>query len=376
MVGTVVGAGFGSGQELLRFFTSFGKWGTVGLLLAVALFWAAGAQAIAISHRKRVSSYHEILAEVCGRTAAPFVDLIVVSMFFGGLAVMIAAGGAVVQQEFGWPYWTGALVMAGLTALTNLFGLKGITRVNTTVVVAMIVAIFMVCGSTLTGGVKAGPGTSWARVEGLSPFGHIPPSPVLPVMTEEPDIPAATPLPPQPADLRPAPWWPVSSFLYVAYNLLLAMGVLAPLAARCHRSSVAHRGASMAWLVLLSTAMASHLAMSANWRLVAGTEVPMVQLAAGMGPVMLGIYAAVLWVEVYTTAVASLYGLTVRVAGEGRRAYPLAVGLFTGAALAVSGYGFSSLVGAIYPAFGVAGLWFLLGLLTMPLRRGLQRTEV
>lgn len=371
MVGTVVGAGFGSGQELLRFFTSYGAWGGAGLLLAVALFWAAGSQAIALSHSNRVTSYHEILVEACGRTAAPFVDLIVAAMFFGGLAVMIAAGGAVVRQEFGLPYWAGAALMAAMTAITNLFGLKGITRVNTAVVMAMIVVIFLVCGATLTGaGSRVAPASPWTAVEGLAPFGQIPPATVLPAVTDGPAQfpPQGQPIP-EPADFRPTPWWPLSAFLYVAYNLLLAMGVLAPLAATCRRSAVAYKGAVVAWAVLLCTAVASHLAMQANWRLAAPAEVPMVQLAARMGPVMAAVYAVILWMEVYTTAVASLYGLTVRVVGEGRRAYPLVVAMFTCAALAISGYGFSSLVGALYPAFGAAGLWFLVGLLTLPLRR-------
>ncbi len=386
MVGTVVGAGFGSGQELLRFFTSYGPRGGAGLLLAVVLFWFAGAQAIAISHSKRVTSYHEILREACGRVAAPFVDLIVAAMFFGGLAVMIAAGGAVLQQEFGWPAWVGAAFMAIMTALTNLTGLKGITRVNTSVVMAMIVVIFLVCGVSLGGArAPAGPagfsgpaGTTtagsatplWSAVDGLAPFGRVPPPAVQPATTEGPLTPGTSEeVPPDPATFRPAPWWPVSAFLYVAYNLLLAMGVLAPLAGACRRAAVAHRGALMAWGVLFCTAMASHLAMQANWRLAASAEVPMVQLAARMGPVMLVVYAVILWLEVYTTAVASLYGLTVRLVGEGRRAYPLAVMFFTVAALAVSGYGFSSLVGTLYPAFGAAGLWFLVGLLTLPWRR-------
>ena len=376
MVGTVVGAGFGSGQELLRFFTSYGPWGGAGLLLAVTLFCAAGAQAIAISHAKRVTSYHEILREACGRAAAPFVDLIVAAMFFGGLAVMIAAGGAVLQQEFGWPAWVGAAFMALMTAATNLTGLKGITRVNTSVVMAMIVVIFLVCGASLgasRAAAQRGEPTapSWSVADGLGPFGRIPPPPaVQPVTTEGPPVPSApAKAPPDPAAWRPAPWWPLSAVLYVAYNLLLAMGVLAPLAGACRRAAVAHRGALMAWSVLLCTAMASHLAMQANWRLVASAEVPMVRLAERMGPVMVAVYAIILWLEVYTTAVASLYGLTVRLVGEGRRAYPLAVAFLTVAALAVSGYGFSSLVGTLYPAFGVAGLWFLFGLLSLPWRR-------
>jgi uncharacterized membrane protein YkvI len=33
-IGAVIGAGFASGQEIMRFFTRFGCWGAVGALLA------------------------------------------------------------------------------------------------------------------------------------------------------------------------------------------------------------------------------------------------------------------------------------------------------------------------------------------------------
>ncbi|WP_083774288.1 hypothetical protein [Ammonifex degensii] len=88
-------------------------------------------------------------------------------------------------------------------------------------------------------------------------------------------------------------------------------------------------------------------------------EVPMVHLAGQFSPWIQGGYALILLAEVYTTAVASLFGLVNRlVPGEGRAFRLLAV-LVTVIALGVSLLGFASLVRYLYTAVGLAGLFFL-----------------
>jgi uncharacterized membrane protein YkvI len=334
LVGTVIGAGFGSGQELMRFFSSYGDRGAAGLCLAVAVLAVAAINVMVLAHRRGATSYHEVLPAVCGRPLARLVDLSVAAMSFGGLAVMFAAAGAIMTQESGWPVWLGGLLMVGLTLATCAHGLGGIARVNAVAVFAMVAVALVICGWTLAA----------------------PPPAAQP--------PAAT----LREAFQPVAWWPAASVLYVAYNLLLATGVMVPLAGACATRAVARRGAVLACAVLLVTALVSHLALHRSWDQVAGAEVPMAQLAARLGGGAPTIYVIVLWIEVYTTAVAALYGLTVRVTGEGRRAYPAALVLFAALAYAASGAGFSFLVGALYPAFGVAGLWFLFGALTLPLR--------
>lgn len=41
-VGAVMGAGFASGQEIQQFFTRFGRWGLVGIVVSALLFLSLG----------------------------------------------------------------------------------------------------------------------------------------------------------------------------------------------------------------------------------------------------------------------------------------------------------------------------------------------
>jgi uncharacterized membrane protein YkvI len=85
-------------------------------------------------------------------------------------------------------------------------------------------------------------------------------------------------------------------------------------------------------------------------------DIPMLGVARRISPIIALIYTLILIAEVYTTAVASLYGFAARLS-EGRpdrfRLAVLGSGTLAGVA---AGFGFSRVVGTIYPLMGIAGL--------------------
>lgn len=58
-VGTVVGAGFATGKEIVEFFTRYGFYGFIGILIAGYIFIFTGTKIMLISARIRASSYEE-----------------------------------------------------------------------------------------------------------------------------------------------------------------------------------------------------------------------------------------------------------------------------------------------------------------------------
>lgn len=81
------------------------------------------------------------------------------------------------------------------------------------------------------------------------------------------------------------------------------------------------------------------------------------------------LYTALLLAEIYTTAVASLYGFSARIAVPDSAAFaPISIGA-AGAALLASRVGFSLLVRTIYAAMGYVGGLFLLAVTIWFLRK-------
>lgn len=349
-VGTVVGAGFASGQEILRFFGGFGPLGLVGVGLATVMLIGYGILVMELGRRTGARSHREVLAVVCGRRLAPVADVGLSALLLACLGVMLAAGGAIAAEQWGLPYGLGATAMAVLTALTVLAGLHGLMAANGFVVPVLILAVAGLTGATLLR-------------HGLT----LPAVPVLP----------------QPAA---APHWQLAALLYAGYNLVLSIAVLAPLGAQVGDRRALAGGGILGGLVLGLLGTGILLALGSHPE--AGRqEIPLLYLARLQPRPVAALYTLVLWAEIYTTAIACAFGVTQRLAALGgghsagpagkkqrgqpegmcpgaRAPHPLITVLTITMALALSSLGFSHLVERLYPAFGYLSLAILL-LLTL-----------
>lgn len=120
-VGVIVGAGFASGRELLLFFVDFGVWGLVGALVSAALFTFLGMALAALGNRQQATSHKDVIQAICGRHLGLFVDWLITFFMFAVTVVMLAGGGALLEQQFGIPALTGSvlvtLVVVGIVCL-------------------------------------------------------------------------------------------------------------------------------------------------------------------------------------------------------------------------------------------------------------------
>lgn len=343
-IGTVVGAGFASGQEVLQFFGYFGLWGIVGLILATALFIFFGYAVLRSGHDLSATSHLEVMHKAGGHLIGRAVDIITTFFLFGATAVMAAGAGAVFSQEFHLPAFLGSSFMMLLALITVL---AGITKVISSI---SLVAPILV-----------------ATVLGISILTISQNLPFLLANLSWSLVPRA-----------PVPFWPLATLLYVSYNLILSIAVLAPLGARSRREELLP-GAFLGGLGLGGGATAIALALLAKVPGATTVEVPMLYIAGSFNPVLRIFYSAVLLAEIYTTAVSSLYGFSARMArqgGGGFRRVAVGAGLV---ALISSQFGFSRLVGTLFPLVGYAGLLLLgamfysvLRQIWSPLRTALQ----
>ena len=125
----IVAGGYGTGRELVEFFTRHGMGeGLMGMLLATACMSATFATTLAIAVRYRVYDYRSFFKILLGRFWFLF-EMLGVSLFVVVLAVMGAASGAIIHKELGWPAFTGGIVMLVCVVLLNFFGRDWVTRV-------------------------------------------------------------------------------------------------------------------------------------------------------------------------------------------------------------------------------------------------------
>lgn len=328
-MGTVVGAGFASGQEVLQFFSFFGITGIFGLLVAALLFVFFGLVILELGRRLNADSHREVIQHAGGRWLGTVIDGVITFFLFGALTAMAAGAGAIFEEQFGLPFILGSLVMVIITVLTVLLGISGVINAISFVVPVLLISVLGITVATLvTSPLNPGEVTDWARAS------------------------------------RPAvPSWPLSAVTYVSYNLVLGVSVLAPLGKHVKNPKTLQKGALLGGIGLGIGALAINLTILSRIPEAAGYEVPMVFIAAQFSPLIQIVYSVVLLAEIYTTAAGSLYGFVERITDQDKPLFKWLV-IGTGiVAFAAGQFGFSTLVRVLYPAVGYAGLLMLGGLL-------------
>ena len=326
-IGTVVGAGFATGQEILQFFVRFGKPGLLGILTATVLFVFFGGVIMELGNRLNARSHLEIIRYANGALLGGLADVLITFFLFGSFTAMMAGTGALLQQQLGLPMAVGSLLMGVLTAATVLTGVEGVINSISFVVPFLLVSVIGVSGYSIL---------------------HAPPT-----FT--------------PADLGQNSLianWPVSAILYVSYNIMLSVAVLGALGANARDARALKRGAILGGVGLGGASALIFLALCANLSRVSGLEVPMIYIAGRISPLAQILYGMVLVAEIYTTAVGSLFGFASRILPprSGRAGNWIVVVGTTAMALLASQLGFSNLVKYLFPVEGVCGILLLGGL--------------
>ena len=324
-IGTVIGAGFASGQEILLFFGAYGWAGLAGAAVSVLLFFFIGYSVLLLGHALRAQSHLQVIRRVNGMLLGSLIDIVITVFLFGGLAAMIAGSGAIFFEQFHIsPIW-GTLLMAAASLVTVITGLKGVITAISNIAPFLIGSVLLICIYSLS---------------------------VNPITGR--DIATAA------AQSGATPNWLLSAVNYASYNMAVAIAVLTPMGAAASSRRTLFWGALVGAAGLGLGIAGIYLCVVTNISDVTIVEVPMIEIARRISPLVQLFFAAVLFAQVYTTAVGNLYGFVHRIS-PGRADKWVIVGV-TALALIAGQLGFSNMIRYLYPAVGYGGLIFFAGI--------------
>lgn len=139
LIGTFIGAGFASGQEVLQYFGVFGKYGVLGVVIScflIGLFTYCTADNIEYLGEK------EYIDRICMFGCVNWLlNLYMLVMF----ATMITAFGECLNQVFGFPKIYGVILIDAVTIIILYFGANGVVKLNgvaTPLIIAGIIFAF------------------------------------------------------------------------------------------------------------------------------------------------------------------------------------------------------------------------------------------
>ena len=320
-LGTVLGAGFASGQELLLFFVRFSRRGLLGCFIAGVLFSFLGALILSRSYELSEKTYRAYLAKIFGKKFASFLALVAELFLCVSFCIMLSGAGAFFVQRFSWPLFSGILITDAICLLVFLYDLKGLATLNLILTPVMLVGTVFVSLYSILFGAQA----AW-----------------LPQINSQ------------------GIFLPFALF-YVGYNLLTATAVLVPAGSPADSRHEAAKGGILGGFFLFVMAMLCCLALYFD-RTVWESPLPMLLLSKRAGDLAYFLYSLVLYMAMLTTAVSTGFSVVQSLAGIGveKRNAAFAVCLL---AIPLSFVEFSVLVKHCYVFFGIIGILLLAGIL-------------
>ena len=100
-MGTLIGAGFASGNEIAVYFLSCGKYFIPAIALSMAVIGILGKMSMDIAFETGIYSYDKFMEKIMGRSISEFVCLMTGAFFFVLFTAMISAFGTMLEDMLG-----------------------------------------------------------------------------------------------------------------------------------------------------------------------------------------------------------------------------------------------------------------------------------
>lgn len=323
---TIIGAGFASGQEIIRFFSVYDRGGFFGIILAGALFSAIGGIVLDRVYRQRIRSYDEFVFPVLGWFGGWVVQLAATAFMLCLFCIMLAGSGNVLAGWLGIPFEYAVLIMGLVCMAFILSSIRGIVLLSTVVTPVLIVGILLVGFYIIL----------FRDASVFSPVG------VFRGVTDN---------------------WVFSSVLYVSYNSLMSVIVMCGLLPYLKTRRTGPMGGVLGGALLCFMALILNAALFMFYPGPAESEIPVLGILGLYGRLAGSLYSALLWLAMLVSAVTAGYCFVDRLGSKVRLGKKLIAVFLCAAAVPLSTLGFSRLIAAIYPAFGYIGLFLMIVIL-------------
>lgn len=316
-VGAIMGAGFASGREIWQFFGVFGSKGQIGVLLVGVLFILLGTMTAYIARKLGTNELGRIIVPGNNKKISEAVSWFMAAMLFTVLINMTAALGAMLNQLFGISPAIGGIIIATLVVATVLGEFKRISKVFRYIMPVLFAAVIIVSLMVILTGERAA-----YPAEGLKP------SPI-------------------------AGNWILASCLYISYNILAMIPIVATssINSKSEKTALIGSGLGGIFLGILSFLIVNVLQMDMLFAQEA--DMPMLAYSTKYSEAVGLIYSVILFASIYSSATSNFYGFTTKIK-EGPKKNKIVI-----CAAAVSFLlglvGFKNVVAYMFPAEGYLG---------------------
>ena len=322
-IGTIVGAGLASGQEIKEFFTSYGLVSFLGIIVCGVFYIILGSIISKISIKYQLNSYGEVIKIISPNFLGKLTGVITTLYLIASASIILAGSGALINQFFGIPKILGSLIMVVLALFFLLKDTEGLIEVNSFIVPTLVITItllmvlyFLFCKDKVS----------------LSNLINI--TPTKKGITK-------------------------STILYFGYNTLCSLGVLVPISTRIKNTKTMFYGITLGSIGLILLSIAINFLLMINMPYVNNYEIPLLFVAQPFGNIIQALLLVVIWLEMFSTEVSDVYSISRTIDDTFHIDFKKSIFIVILIALPISRIGFSKLISSLYPLFGLLSLIFI-----------------
>lgn len=322
-IGTIVGAGLASGQEIKEFFTSYGLVSFLGIIVCGVFYIILGSIISKISIKYQLNSYGEVIKIISPNFLGKLTGVITTLYLIASASIILAGSGALINQFFGIPKILGSLIMIILALFFLLKDTDGLIEVNSFIVPTLVITIsllillyFLFCKDKIS----------------LSNLINI--TPTKKGITS-------------------------STILYFGYNTLCSLGVLVPISTKIKSTKTMFYGITLGSIGLILLSMAINFLLMINMPYINNYEIPLLFVAQPFGNIIQALLLIVIWLEMFSTEVSDVYSISRTIDDTFHIDFKKAIFIVILIALPISRIGFSKLISSLYPLFGLLSLIFI-----------------
>ena len=319
IIGTLIGAGFASGQEVYLFFFSYGMKGLIGILISSIIIGVVIYSTFNILNKYKINTYKDFLNILIPKNtklkiiANFIINIFILITFF----IMIAGFGAYFEQEIGINRLVGSLILAIITFIVFMTSIKGVVKVNELIVPILIGFIFII-------GIISIKDTHILNLENYV------------IRTNYTNF-------------------ALSAVLYSSYNSILLIPVLITLNNYVkNKKQIFYISFISAIVTILLSVIIFLLLVRVDVE-ISKLEMPVVYVVSNMFKILRYIYGVIILGSIFTSAI-SLGVSFLQNTAKNKKGYTQISIIMCITSVIISKFGFSNLVSLLYPIFGYLGL--------------------
>ena len=319
IIGTLIGAGFASGQEVYLFFFSYGMKGLIGILISSIIIGVVIYSTYNILNKYKINTYKDFFNILIQKNtklkiiANFIINIFILITFF----IMIAGFGAYFEQEIGINRLVGSLILAIITFIVFMTSIKGVVKVNELIVPILIGFIFII-------GI-----ISIKDIHILNLENYV-------IRTNYTNF-------------------ALSAVLYSSYNSILLIPVLITLNNYVKNKKQIFYISFISAIVTILLSVIIFLLLVRVDVDISKLEMPVVYVVSNMFKILRYIYGVVILGSIFTTAI-SLGVSFLQNTAKNKKGYTQISIIMCITSVIISKFGFSNLVSLLYPIFGYLGL--------------------